>query len=150
MLPCTTHSNHEPADGASVEAEGAPLADGALSVLVAEDNQANCIYAEKLLKKMGHRVVVATDGKKALEAWEKERFDLVLMDIQMPEMNGDEVVRIIRQREVGRRTPIIAVTAHAVLGDNQRLLEAGCDGYVAKPFRIEALAEEIRRVLDCY
>ncbi len=139
LLPCSVPSQPDGAEDNAGDSEAVATTGTELSVLVAEDNQQNCIYARKLLNRMGHRVVVA---------WESERFDLILMDIQMPEMNGDEVVRIIRQREAGRRTPIIAVTAHAMIGDNQRLLEAGCDGYVAKPFRIETLSEEIRRVLD--
>jgi signal transduction histidine kinase len=148
LLPCTAPSclddmNHP---GLKEHPVNVP-ATRSLSVLVAEDNPANSVYAQKLLAMLGHTVTLATTGKQALELWENTTFDLILMDIQMPEMNGDEVVQIIRQREGRHHIPIIAVTAHAMLGDQNRLLEAGCDGYVAKPFRIETLAAEISRVL---
>jgi len=150
LLPCTVpsypnESGHEGPDKAQ-EPESLS-ATRSLSVLVAEDNPANSTYAEKLLKMLGHRVTLASNGKQAVEAWENNAFDLILMDIQMPEMNGDEAVKIIRQREGGQHIPIIAVTAHAMTGDQKRLLEAGCDGYVAKPFKIETLAAEINRLV---
>jgi CheY-like chemotaxis protein len=146
QLPCTVPSrpNGKLCGSSEVCAEPALRP---LSVLVAEDNPANSAYAQKLLKALGHQVVLATDGKQALDAWERGAFDLILMDVQMPVMNGDEVVRLIRQQEVDKRIPIIAVTAHALVGDHERLLEAGCDGYVAKPFKIEKLADEIKRVM---
>jgi len=146
QLPCTVPSrpNGKPYDVSEAYAESSTRS---LSVLIAEDNPANSAYAQKLLKALGHQVVLATDGKQALEAWEHGAFDLILMDVQMPVMNGDEVVRLIRQQEVDKRIPIIAVTAHALVGDHERLLEAGCDGYVAKPFKIEKLAAEIKRVM---
>ncbi len=146
ILPFTVpsqpnNSDHDPCK--PIEATSRPL-----SVLLAEDNLANSVYAQKLLTKLGHTVIVAADGEKALQEWEQGNFDLILMDIQMPKMNGDEVVKIIRQREVDKHTPIIAVTAHAVIGDQKRLLEAGCDGYVSKPFTLETLVSEIKRVVD--
>jgi len=119
-----------------------------LAVLVAEDNPENQHYARKLLEMLGHTVTVVADGKCAIEAWEQGGFDLILMDIQMPVMCGDEAVKIIRQRENGTRIPIIAVTAHAVMGDQKRLLDAGCDGYVSKPFLIKKLASEMHRVVS--
>lgn len=117
------------------------------SVLLAEDNLANQKYAQKLLERLGHQVTLASDGQQAFKAWERGAFDLILMDIQMPMMNGDEVVRMIRNHEQGSRIPIIAVTAHALMGDHERLLEAGCDGYVAKPFEMDKLMHEINRVM---
>jgi signal transduction histidine kinase/CheY-like chemotaxis protein len=150
LLPCTVPSRPDGVETESFPAE--PIAGPAtrpLTVLVAEDNPANSAYAIKLLKNLGHQIVLAADGKQALEEWEKGQFDLILMDIQMPEMNGDEVVKLIRQREGRQHIPIIAVTAHAVTGDQERLLAAGCDGYVSKPFMIETLTAEIQRVLGC-
>ncbi len=149
LLPCTVPSR----PGTTTDDEGTPdlkplqLAEGPLSVLIAEDNPANSKYAKKLMEKLGCRVTLAMDGKQAFESWEQGAFDLLLIDIQMPVMNGDEVVRLIREKEAGSHIPIIAVTAHAVQGDRERLLQAGCDGYVAKPFRIESLSAEIRRVM---
>jgi len=118
-----------------------------LSILVAEDNRENQRYAQKLLEKMGNQVVLVSDGKQAVQAWKQHSFDLILMDIQMPVMCGDEAAMLIREIEGEKHTPIIAVTAHAVMGDRERLLQAGCDGYVAKPFQLQTLSQEIARVL---
>ncbi len=117
-----------------------------LRVLLAEDNPVNQRLAVRLLEKRGHAVVVARDGREALEAFERERFDAVLMDVQMPEMNGLEATAAIREKEraTSRYTPIIAMTAHAIKGDRERCLEAGMDGYIAKPIR----ADELFRVLE--
>lgn len=145
LLPCTVSSCPNSTDEDDNSQQVKPVGPS-LSVLVAEDNHPNGVYAQKLLQLLGHQVVLVTDGKQALEAWENGSFDLILMDIQMPVMNGDDVVKLIRQREKGNHIPIIAVTAHAIMGDKDMLLEAGCDGYVAKPFKIETLAAEIKRV----
>jgi len=118
-----------------------------LPVLVAEDNPANLKYAKKLLEILGCKVTEAVDGKEALEAWEQGDFKLILMDIQMPVLRGDEVVKIIREREQDSHVPIIAVTAHALMGDQERFAAAGCDGYLAKPFQINALTDAIKRVM---
>jgi two-component system sensor histidine kinase/response regulator len=106
-----------------------------LSILVAEDNRVNQALAVRLLEKQGHTVALAATGKAALEAIEKQAFDLVLMDIQMPEMDGIEATRAIRLREKssGIRLPIIAVTANAMIGDEAHCLESGMDGYLSKP-----------------
>ncbi len=95
-------------------------------------------------------VAVANNGREALVAWEREPFDIVLMDVQMPEMDGLESTRRIREIERGqkRRTPIIAMTASAMKGDRQRCLEAGMDGYISKPVKRRSLFAEIARVLD--
>lgn len=148
-IPCTVPSRPNQArDENLISVVTESLEDQKRTVLIAEDNPANSSYAQKLMEKFGYRTVLAGNGNEALKAWQQQPFDLILMDIQMPGMNGDEVVRTIRQREgAERHTPIIAVTAHALLGDQERLLEAGCDGYVAKPFFIEVLAAEIRRVM---
>jgi len=108
-----------------------------LHVLVAEDNLVNQRLATRLLEKRGHRVVVAAGGRQALEALETGPFDLVLMDVQTPKMDGLEATAAIRKREssTGEHQPIIALTAHAMKGDLERCLAAGTDGYLAKPIR---------------
>jgi signal transduction histidine kinase/CheY-like chemotaxis protein len=146
ILPCSTVPS-QPNGLDTSSSESIEATTRSLSVLLAEDNPANSVYAQKLLTKLGHTVVLAVDGEKALQEWEQGNFDLILMDIQMPKMNGDEVVKIIREREDNKHTPIIAVTAHAIMGDQKRLLEAGCDGYVSKPFTVETLVAEIKRVV---
>jgi two-component system sensor histidine kinase/response regulator len=120
---------------------------GGLRLLLAEDNLVNQRFAIRLLEKRGHSVCVANNGREVIRALESEPFDLVLMDVQMPEMDGLEATRIIRANEEGkdRRIPIIAMTAHAMKGDKDRCLESGMDGYVAKPIQaadlFTALAE---------
>jgi len=104
---------------------------------------------EAPLEKHGYRVVVANDGKEALAALTRESFDLVLMDVQMPEIGGFEATAAIRQREqeTGGYVPIIALTAHAMRGDYERCLAVGMDAHVAKPIRPQELFEAIERVL---
>jgi PAS domain S-box-containing protein len=112
-----------------------------LRVLVAEDNLVNQRLIVRLLEKRGHRVTVAANGREALDALGKESFDLVLMDVQMPEMDGFEATAAIRLREqgTGLRIPIIALTAHAMKGDREKCLEGGMDGYLTKPIRPQDL-----------
>jgi signal transduction histidine kinase/CheY-like chemotaxis protein/HPt (histidine-containing phosphotransfer) domain-containing protein len=118
------------------------------SVLLAEDNEVNQRIAVKMLEKMGCRVDVAVNGQRALEALEGTRYDLVLMDCQMPEMDGFEATRAIRAREGdGHRTPIVAMTANAMAGDRERCLEAGMDGYLTKPVRPDELTAAVSRWL---
>jgi CheY-like chemotaxis protein len=123
-------------------------ADSKLRVLLAEDNAVNQRLAARLLEKQGHSAVVVGTGRAALKALDEQEFDLVLMDVQMPDMDGLEATAAIRGREKGnvKRVPIIAMTAHAMSGDRERCLAAGMDGYVAKPIFGEALAREINRV----
>jgi CheY-like chemotaxis protein len=108
-----------------------------LHVLLAEDNKVNQKFAVRALQKEGHTVVVANNGREAVEAWQREKFDVVLMDVQMPEMDGLEATaRIIELERAGERdghTPIVAMTANAMKGDRARCLEAGMDGYISKP-----------------
>jgi signal transduction histidine kinase/CheY-like chemotaxis protein len=121
----------------------------ALTILVAEDNRVNQKLAQRLLEKRGHTVVLAVTGKLALEALEKQTFDLVLMDVQMPEMDGLEATKAIRQKEKnsGRHLPIIAMTANAMIGDKEHCLQAGMDSYVAKPLSVKDLFEAIDALL---
>jgi signal transduction histidine kinase/ActR/RegA family two-component response regulator len=108
-----------------------------LRVLLAEDNLVNQRLTERLLQKRGHAVVVANDGRQAVAAVSRETFDLILMDVQMPELNGFEATSAIRasEQQSVRRTPIVALTAHAMAGDRERCLEAGMDAYISKPVR---------------
>jgi PAS domain S-box-containing protein len=128
--------------------EPAPAPGRPLRVLLAEDNVVNQKLGLRLLQKRGHAVVVAGNGREAIEALEREPFDLVLMDLQMPEMDGLEATALIRRREqtTGRRLPILAMTAHAMKGDRELCLKAGMDGYVAKPIQPRELYEAIDRV----
>ncbi|HEX5481153.1 MAG TPA: response regulator [Terriglobia bacterium] len=114
-------------------------------ILLAEDNLINQRLAVKLLEKHGHRVRVAANGREALASLEKGKFHVVLMDVQMPQMGGFEATAAIRAKEktTGARVPIIAMTAHAMQGDRERCLQAGMDGYVSKPIKINDLLEAI-------
>ena len=120
-----------------------------LRILLAEDNLINQKLASRLLENQGHTVIVAADGAQALDTWAKQNFDLVLMDAQMPVMDGFEATAAIRRLEEATRAhiPIIAMTAHAMVGDRQRCLQAGMDGYLAKPVHAHELFETIETVL---
>jgi CheY-like chemotaxis protein len=112
-----------------------PPPSAALRILLAEDNKINQFVARRLLEKHGHTVTVAGNGYEAVSLLDREAFDLVLMDVQMPEMDGFEATAAIRVKEngTGRHIPIIAMTAHAMKGDEERCLQAGMDSYVPKP-----------------
>jgi signal transduction histidine kinase/DNA-binding response OmpR family regulator len=119
-----------------------------LRVLLAEDNPINQKLAVRLLEKQGHSVTVANDGVQAVAAVEDGEFDLVLMDVQMPNMSGLEATAAIRtlERGTGKHVPIVAMTAHAMKGDQERCVGAGMDGYVSKPIRPDNMLEVIARV----
>jgi PAS domain S-box-containing protein len=119
--------------------------EGRLKILLAEDNPVNQKLASKLLQKMGHLVSLAGTGRQAVGLMETGSFDLILMDVQMPEMDGFEATNLIRRHEAttGRHIPIIAMTAHAMKGDRERCLEAGMDGYVSKPINQNELFDAI-------
>jgi len=118
-----------------------------LHILLAEDNTVNQRLAVRVLEKQAHRVTVVSNGVEAVEALKKDRFDIVLMDVQMPVMSGFEATAAIRRPELGTtaHVPIIAMTAHAMKGDRERCIEAGMDGYVSKPIQADKLYEEIAR-----
>jgi len=120
----------------------------ALRVLVAEDNAVNRLVAQRLLQKRGHTIALAHNGREALERIRTEHFDIVLMDVQMPDLDGYTATAEIRKLEAnhGKHLPIIGVTAHAMEGDRERCLAAGMDGYVAKPIAPKQLYAEIERL----
>ena len=122
---------------------------GPFHILLAEDHPPNQQLAVRLLERRGHTVVVANNGREAIEVMRGERFDLLLTDIQMPEMDGFAATKAIRESEAGtdQHLPIIAMTAHAMKGDAQRCLDGGMDGYVSKPVRRKALYAAIEDVM---
>ena len=117
-----------------------------MRVLLAEDNPVNWMLTVRLLEKRGHSVALAGNGREALDLTEQRIFDVVLMDLEMPQMSGLEATAAIRKREQGTGThlPIIAMTAHAMIGDRERCLAVGMDAYVSKPVR----ADELFAALD--
>lgn len=121
-----------------------------LQVLVAEDQPINRKFIEEILRRQDCTVFTASNGREAVAIWEQEAIDLVLMDVQMPEMDGLAALAHIRAREdeSGRHTPIIAITAHAINGDKDRLLEAGFDGYLSKPVQVATLLTEMARTME--
>jgi PAS domain S-box-containing protein len=121
-----------------------------LGILLVEDNPVNQKVAATMLEKQGHQVVITSNGKEALEVIDKERIDLVLMDVQMPEMDGFEATERIRdsERTNGGHVPIIAMTAHAMKGDREKCLAAGMDSYISKPIRSEDLFSVIEKLTD--
>ncbi|CAN5906683.1 hypothetical protein BH23GEM7_BH23GEM7_01990 [soil metagenome] len=129
-------------------ADGRPEEIPSLRILLTEDGLVNQKVAVSLLERRGHSVAVANNGREALAALEREPFDCVLMDVQMPEMDGFEATAAIREREqeTGDHIPIIAMTAHAMKGDRERCLEAGMDEYLAKPIRADELYEMVERM----
>jgi CheY-like chemotaxis protein len=122
----------------------------ALHILLAEDNRVNQAVATRLLQKMGHSLVVASNGEEVISLIATQAFDLVLMDVQMPEMDGIAATAVIRQREIATEAhlPIIAMTAHAMKGDKERCLAAGMDGYVSKPISYKELEEAIAKAVS--
>ena len=131
-------SLHEPADGSRT-----------LKILLAEDNLVNQKLATCLLEKRNHSVTVVLNGREALGALEKNNYDLVLMDLQMPEMDGFEAVRFLREKEksTGKHQPVIAMTALALAGDRERCKAVGMDGYISKPIRTQELDETLDEFL---
>jgi two-component system, sensor histidine kinase and response regulator len=123
---------------------------GKLHVLLAEDNPVNQLLATRIFKKLGHHVTVVSNGREALSAVQAGQFDLVAMDVQMPEMDGLDATAAIRawEKATGTHTPIMAMTAHAMKGDRERCLAAGMDGYTSKPIRIGELEHTITQLVS--
>lgn len=119
-----------------------------MHISLAEVNRINQAVVRGVLGKRGHRIEIANDGHEALEKIKRETFDLVLMDVQMPVLDGPKATALIRQMEkaTGGHIPVIAMTAHPLKGDRERRLAAGMDGYVSKPIKIEELVRKIENV----
>jgi len=139
-------SSKQPANGATPRDEPGSRS---LHILLAEDNVINRALATGLLQRRGHTLVHAANGREAAEAAAREPFDLIFMDVQMPEVDGFEATRRIREREAanGHRTPIIAMTAHAMAGDRERCLAGGMDDYISKPLEKEKLLAVMHRAV---
>ena len=138
------------ASPAAVPASAPVTAQASLRILLAEDNLVNQKVARRLLEQLGHRCEVVSNGREALERWREQPWDLMLVDLQMPEMDGETAIRLLREEALARgrnHQPTIAMTAHAMQGDKARCLAMGFDGYIAKPVSQEALREEIARVV---
>jgi CheY-like chemotaxis protein/HPt (histidine-containing phosphotransfer) domain-containing protein len=148
VIVTTLHSHLPAVDGSGEAARpAAQVASHRLRLLLAEDNPVNQRLAVRLLEKRGHQVTVVNTGRQAVAAALEQSFDAILMDVQMPEMDGFEATAAIREREKssGTHHTIIAMTAHAMKGDRERCLEAGMDGYVSKPLQPDALYAAIER-----
>jgi len=117
-------------------------------ILIAEDNPTNLKLATVLLKNAGHTVLQATDGQAAVDMARSQRPDLVLMDVQMAGMDGLTATRILKQDANTRSIPIMALTAFAMRGDEQKMVAAGCDAYIAKPFRAEDFLARVQAMLN--
>jgi two-component system cell cycle response regulator DivK len=117
-------------------------------ILVVEDNETNLYLISYILKTMGHEVIAAKTGEAGVELAATERPDLVLMDIQLPGINGLETTRRIRAAKEGGHVPIIALTSYALVGDREQVLSAGCDGYIEKPINPETIMGEIEKYLS--
>ena len=140
------HAAAEPVHAETVSVEKQPLPTG-LRILLVEDNEVNRKVAVRMLQKLGCEVDIATDGRQALDKTAQQRYDIVFMDVYMPELDGYEATRLIRQREeaTGSHQVIIAMTANAMEGDRELCLKAGMDDYLAKPFREADLRQTIAR-----
>ncbi|SMP37902.1 Signal transduction histidine kinase [Neorhodopirellula lusitana] len=148
----SVQANGTVASGSNARKSGAKQAGGgapcrSLNILLAEDGIVNQCVAKGILKTLNHEVVIADDGAKAVEAWQAGEFDVILMDVQMPEMDGLQATEVIRlaESETGKHIPIIAMTANAMKGDREECLEAGMDDYIAKPFSRNELHEALIR-----
>jgi PAS domain S-box-containing protein len=147
-LPASPPSQPALAEGG--ELSSSARAETGLKILLAEDNRVNQQLAWRLLTKHGYQVAVVASGHEALAALDKRPFDLILMDVQMPGMDGLQATAAIRERERanGEHIPIIAMTAHAMKGDRERCLEAGMDGYISKPVDAKQLLAQIQELLS--
>jgi two-component system cell cycle response regulator DivK len=121
--------------------------DGSQVIMIVEDNPDSRALVGKVLRARGYRIIEAVDGEEALLKVAEERPDLMLMDISIPKLDGLEVTRRIRKQEGGKDIPIIALTAHAMQGDREKALAAGCDGYISKPISVRDLPNQIRKFI---
>jgi len=116
-------------------------------VLIIEDNEINLYLMRTILQKLGHQVIEAQDGFTGVELAKKENPDLILMDIQLPRMDGYEATKKIRAIEETKDIPIIAITSYAMVGDKEKILAAGCTAYIEKPIEPESFIEELKKYI---
>ena len=123
---------------------------GSFKILVAEDNEANQFLIKAITRAEDWDIIMVDDGEQALAAYRKDQFDLILMDVQMPVLNGYEATRMIRELEAdkGIHTPIIALTAYAMKSDKDQCIEAGMDDYIAKPFKRQQFIDVVKNALE--
>ena len=148
---CATFKLTESVDRVKTISDALRKCKSHFSILIVEDDQVNQMYIARLVEKLGRNSISVGDGRQALSALKDEQFDLILMDVQMPVMDGVEATKRIRDGEAGEENaniPIIALTAYAMSGDKELFLKAGMDGYLAKPLEKEALMEELVKVLE--
>lgn len=128
----------------------ADIHNGSFKILVAEDNEANQFLIKAITKSENWEITMVDDGEQAIESYKKQRFDLILMDVQMPVLNGYEATRVIRslEAEKGIHTPIIALTAYAMKSDKDECIEAGMDDYISKPFKRQEFIDIIKNALE--
>jgi len=117
-------------------------------ILIVEDNEQNLYLSTFLLEKQGHEVIQARNGQEGLDTAAAERPDLILLDIQLPVMDGYEVARRLKENGETRSIPIVAVTSYAMAGDREAVLAAGCEGYIEKPIDPDHFAEQVKRFLN--
>ncbi len=120
----------------------------AKTVLIVEDNDLNMKLFNDLLQANGYRTLQTKDGREAVEIARTHRPDLILMDIQLPEISGLEITRILKESDDLRAIPVIAVTAFAMKGDEEKIREGGCEGYIAKPISVANFLQTVARFLD--
>ena len=117
-------------------------------ILIVEDEPKNMTLIRDLLQVSGYKTTEATDGEQGVELAKASKPDLILMDIQMPKMDGLQATRILKADTTTSNIPVLALTSYAMKGDKERVLEAGCDGYIAKPFNIQELLKEVAKYLS--
>lgn len=122
---------------------------GKTTILVVEDNPGNRMLIADLLTPNGYRLIEARDGEEGIALARQERPDLILMDLSLPRLNGWEATRRLKADADLKSIPVVALTAHAMIGDEAKALEAGCDGYIAKPINVWTFIEEIKGYLKC-
>ncbi len=116
--------------------------------LIIEDNEDNMVLICRLLDKYGYKTLKASTGLKGFDLVLEELPDFVILDIQLPDIDGTEVLKMIRENEACKNTPVIAVTSYAMAGDREKLLNAGCNGYIEKPINPECIIAQIRKILN--
>ncbi len=120
----------------------------AKTILIVEDEPKNVTLLRDLLQVSGYKTIEATDGKQGVELAKSKKPDLILMDVQMPVMDGLEATRILKAEAATSNIPVLALTSYAMTGDEERILEAGCDGYLAKPYNIQELLKQVAKYLS--